>query len=1610
MKTIFTSWLKHIQLLLVLILPAANGQAQLQAAFTAATPQGCSPLVVSFRDASTGNPTQWKWDLGNGTISFVQHPSVSYINPGNYTIKLVVKNASSSDSITKTQYITVYDKPAVNFSASSNMGCYPLRTSFTDLSVAPNSSTITQWQWDFGDGFISNQQHPSHIYTTQGSFDVKLKVTTANGCFNVLNKPALVKVTGGVKANFNYTTSGTCQPPTPVNFNNLSTGTSALTYQWSFGDGSTSTAANPVHSYINAGSYTVRLVTINAQGCTDTIVKANAINVGTVQANFALPSLICAGAPIDILNTSVPATVSAVWYFSDGTQSTDIHLTKTFTTAGAYTIKLVNSFGACKDSITKSITVQAKPVAAFTANNNTACAVPATVQFINNSSGGASYFWNFGNGNNSTLQNPAQLFSAQGTYPVSLVITGANGCKDSITKNNFVAIYPPKIDSFKATPKEGCKPVLAKFEPVITSAQPIVSYSWDFGDGTSSSLASPQHLYNAEGSFDITLTITTTGGCSDTYFRYNGVRVGHRPTAKFSADNFDICPSTIVNFTDESTNGPINSWYWDFGDSKTSTLQNPSNLYADTGYLNVMLVAGNNGCRDTLIKPRYIHVNPPIARYIYQANNCNNKLEVVFTDKSIGAVTYNWDFGDGTNSSTPSPVHVFASSGTYIVSLTVTNGSCSRATSKMITVDNRKGKLLTNTNLTCKLDAVNFSVDSLDFNGVNNYQWSFGNGDSYSTQTATTSYRYTQPGNYVASVITSYGNGCIDTLYANANVVVYGPKANFSTLTNSVVCSNTQVAFVDSSVTDGQHNITNWSWSFGDGNSFNSNTSGNANHSYIIGGSMTVILKVTDSYGCVDSLIKPNAVNVAKAIANFSQSDTNICPNYHVTFNNASVGSNLAYHWNFGNGITSNDQSPTITYVNEGAYTVTLYAQDPYGCNDTLIKVNTVKVYRPQAHFVMSDSFAVCPPLLVNMTNNSTNTASSSWYFGDGSAANIAEPSHLYTYPGNYTVKLVAMNNGGCTDSVTRQVKILGPTGTFSYTPTIGCLPLQANFTSITQNTVELIWDFNNGVTQVSNGSTGSYAYTLMGDYIPKMILKDAQGCQVAIPGADTIHVKSITAQLMASQTTVCDSAFVVFTNTSNTNDVITQHKWSFGDGITSNQSQPTHQYAVNGQYNVKLSVQTQAGCKDSITINKMVKVVPKPKIRLTADSSVCKNSALQFGATWLNADTASIVWNWNFGNGNTSNVQNPPAQVYTQAGNAVLQLISTSSNGCADTLTKNVAVRNLPVVNAGADVTICRNQSVTLQATGAGLYNWGMYTTLSCVTCASPVAHPLTDVVYTVTGSNAFGCTATDSILVKVQQPLKLNVIKADTLCLGNTSKIKASGTDTYTWFPTLYIDNPAAAEVNIRPAKDTLMTYRLIGGDNNNCFKDTAIVRVKAYPMPKMEIKQDEIMLNAGSTVQLQTINSKDVTKWKWSPSKWIDNNSIASPTATGRESIVYTCVAANEGNCIARDEVKITVICNNNNVFVPNTFTPNNDGNNDLFYPRGKGVFSIKSLRVFNRWGEIVFERINFQANDATAGWDGTFKGNKLPTDVYVYAMEIQCDNSTIVPTKGNVTLLR
>nr|WP_315820662.1 PKD domain-containing protein [Paraflavitalea speifideiaquila] len=243
----------------------------------------------------------------------------------------------------------------------------------------------------------------------------------------------------------------------------------------------------------------------------------------------------------------------------------------------------------------------------------------------------------------------------------------------------------------------------------------------------------------------------------------------------------------------------------------------------------------------------------------------------------------------------------------------------------------------------------------------------------------------------------------------------------------------------------------------------------------------------------------------------------------------------------------------------------------------------------------MSDSVASCPPLVVNFTNQSLHFNQLLWDFGDGNKSALPNPSHFYTYSGVYRAKLIITSPGGCQDSMIKTITVKGPQGNFTYDKLKGCIPTTVRFTAQTNQSVRFVWDYNDGTVDEGNHSSIAHTYTTMGEYLPKLILEDAQGCRVPIQGKDTIRIYGVITSFTSSEELLCDSGLVRFTNTTVSNDLITRYNWLFGDGQTSGERNPSHFYRQSGQYTVRLTVTTQAGCQDSARLPLPLKIVSSP-------------------------------------------------------------------------------------------------------------------------------------------------------------------------------------------------------------------------------------------------------------------------------------------------------------------------------------------------------------------------------------------------------------------------------
>jgi gliding motility-associated-like protein len=327
------------------------------------------------------------------------------------------------------------------------------------------------------------------------------------------------------------------------------------------------------------------------------------------------------------------------------------------------------------------------------------------------------------------------------------------------------------------------------------------------------------------------------------------------------------------------------------------------------------------------------------------------------------------------------------------------------------------------------------------------------------------------------------------------------------------------------------------------------------------------------------------------------------------------------------------------------------------------------------------------------------------------------------------------------------------------------------------------------------------------------------------------------------------------------------------------------------------------------------------------------------------------------------------------------------------------------PPVNAGPDQTICAGQEAQLQASGALTYIWNPATTLSCSTCANPMAKPMQNISYQVIGTDVHGCVDSDIVNITVIEHKPVSVGPGGEVCAGGMVQLSADGGDSYNWYPSTGLSCATCSNPTANPTETTKYYVTIRQG---YCFIDTLSAEVIVHPIPTIDAGHDQSMI-LGSNVQINTTGT-NIQTYSWSPSEGLSCIDCANPVASPTKDMTYVVTVTSDFGCTATDDVAIRVRCDGSQIWLPNTFTPNADGQNDRFYPHGKGIETIARFRIYDRWGELLFDRTNMPVNDKSLGWDGTFKGQFLKPDVYVWIMDATCTNGEHMQTKGDISLVR
>jgi len=577
------------------------------------------------------------------------------------------------------------------------------------------------------------------------------------------------------------------------------------------------------------------------------------------------------------------------------------------------------------------------PVANFSGSPTSGC-VPLTVNFTDLSSGSpTSWSWNFGDGGTSTQQNPSHTYTTTGTYTVSLTATNAYG-SDTETKTAYITVNDLPMAGFTGSPTSGEVPLTVNFTNQSSGA---TSYLWDFGDTQTSTATNPSHTYTAAGTFTVTLTATNSCG-SDDEIKIDYITVTCTPpVADFSGSPTSGEVPLTVNFTDLSTGAT--SWDWDFGDTKTSTAQNPSHTYTSTGTYTVALTATNSCGNDTETKIDYITVTctPPVAAFSGSPTSGTAPLTVDFTDASTSATSWSWDFGDFGTSTAQNPSHIYTDTGTYTVTLTVTNSCGSDVETKVdyITVTGGGGWTV-------------ITYDDFE-GGWGNYTDGGGDCSRYTGGT------YAHQGSCAADI--QDNSGVASSFYHTVGYDVSGfteLEVEFWYMPVSMDNSNEDfwLQYYDGS---NWQTVETWARSI----DFENN---NFYHEVVTISSGTYnfptnakLRFMCDASGNSDDVyideieFRGMSAGPTPPTAEFSGTPTSGTAPLEVTFTDESTGNPTSWDWTFGDGGTSTAQNPSYIYDDPGTYTVSLTVTNAYG-NDTETKTGYITVNPPGAWTVIT--------------------------------------------------------------------------------------------------------------------------------------------------------------------------------------------------------------------------------------------------------------------------------------------------------------------------------------------------------------------------------------------------------------------------------------------------------------------------------------------------------------------------------------------------------------------------------------------------------------------------------------------------------------------------------
>lgn len=727
----------------------------------------------------------------------------------------------------------------------------------------------------------------------------------------------------------------------------------------------------------------------------------------------------------------------------------------------------------------------------------------------------------------------------------------------------------------------------------------------------------------------------------------------------------------------------------------------------------------------------------------------------------------------------------------------------------------------------------------------------------------------------------------------------------------------------------------------------------------------------------------------------------------------------VSWYWNFGNGEWSTDQNPVFTFDSAGAYGVFLGVGAANGCGDFV--ANLIPVALPGLS-TPNDQYYLCPPALggdssvvLNFGGNPTLSYQWSppdWLSDPFAASPVASPPVTTTY----TVTVTAINDGNdtCTQTYMVTVNVLPPFEVYLPTDTLLCgnfLDLNVN----SNNGGRFFW-FADAQYTIPIDLENPLTLSLTGDTTLYLIAEDAGGCIAE----DSMNVLVSSSPLLANfsylPTACTDSIIVTFTDLSvdSSGVGVNLWTWDWGDGT---QVQDTvglvsyvHDFDTSGIYVVTLAVYNPNGCNDAVQVPIEILI---PEIQFFGDSlRVCLGDSVALVQSY----NPAFTYSWTPVAGLSD--PNAPAPMASPAADIQYFVEVSTVVGdtfCSDVFVVGVAVPLPPAISTGPDIQTCPGQ-LTVDANIPD----GVVLTWSNEPDFDPVIYNVSgdstftfvasqDTTWYVLGEDVFGCGDRDTLNVVVLESA-IAALPTTAICLGDSATIFAQNlvntpVVNWVWSPDGNIlSGQGTNTIVVSPSEDGF--YRIIGQNALGCA-DTAYVSLDVFETPPIALATaTPNQPYFGQTVQLETPEGQGYT-YVWAPTAGLNLPNTFNPTVIPTVDGFYSVTVTDANGCSASSTVQVLLrelICDEPFIFVPNAFSPNGDGENDLLFVRSN-ILSEVYFAVYDRWGELVFE-----TTDLNTGWDGTFRGKELAPDAFGWYLRAKCINNQPFDRKGNVTILR